>query len=428
MEPAALEEGLQSATHNRPRTDTEETAAVEGPQYSDSDDEGSTRSDSDASGLDFDDAFSGAAAAANLSRQLVKRGAISSAGVAAAFARVDRQAFVPSGYEDAAWDDAPLRAWDDEDGCVVHLSAPSIYAQALEALDLESPEPSHGGALSFLNIGSGSGYFSALAATLLGRRAVHRCVELSAPLALRSARALERLATQKGFGSVPEAEHVLVERCSAFDLDLDGSMRFDRVYVGARARAEDVERFGRLLKPGGVLVGPFEERGAPEQPFYGAPQSLLRATRSGEGFDVVELIPVQFAPLVRGDGGDSDGEDTPEEAEAAPKPKAPPVRLLGPRWAADAPLLFGVEFHLAVQVLRRATAGASPGLARLPWHVVEAEILGYLTHDCVRAAPAAAPPAPTPPESPAESPKSPSRSLRLARTLSRVADAIRARL
>ena len=42
--------------------------------------------------------------------------------------QVDRAAFAPAGHDDRAFDDAPLRAAEAASGCVVHLSAPSIYA------------------------------------------------------------------------------------------------------------------------------------------------------------------------------------------------------------------------------------------------------------------------------------------------------------
>ena len=138
-----------------------------------------------------------AARAQAMARRLVARGAVSTPAVAAAFARVDRRveikilrrvrwrdvakhyrappthrlistqvdraAFAPAGHDDRAFDDAPLRAAEAASGCVVHLSAPSIYAAALEALGLDEVSRWRR-QLSFLNLGSGSGYLSALAA------------------------------------------------------------------------------------------------------------------------------------------------------------------------------------------------------------------------------------------------------------------------
>ena len=392
-----------------------------------------------------------AARAQAMARRLVARGAVSTPAVAAAFARVDRRveikilrrvrwrdvakhyrtppthrlistqvdraAFAPAGHDDRAFDDAPLRATEAASGCVVHLSAPSIYAAALEALGLDEVSRWRR-QLSFLNLGSGSGYLSALAAALLGEGCVHVCVELDAALAARSRATLAAL----GRGPVPALRDVQVVCASAFDVDVDLSMKFDRIYVGAGARHGDARRFGRLLKPDGRLVGPFEDDFEPRPP-WGLPQALLRVTRprapeGSDEFELDDLLPVQFSNLVRpagDDDDDDDGEyayayadsDSEEEDEddeeaaaadaaddatrdaAAPAPAPAPrpaVRLVGPRWR-DAPHLFGREFHVALATLRRAA-----GAARVPWHVVAEHVVSFLGHGDV----AAAPPQPSP--------------------------------
>ena len=140
-------------------------------------------------------------------------------------------------------------------------------------------------------------------------------------------------------------------------------MRFDRIYVGAGARSDDAARLGALLKPGGILVGPFEEdRGAGRRPF-GVPQALLKATRSvGDGRRAVafasvrELLPAR-ARRPRGGARVSRGRRTkiPPQVQFAPLARGAdgpsrPFALRGPAWARDpssiikfGPPLFAIE-------------------------------------------------------------------------------------
>lgn len=354
------------------------------------------------------------AKAAGLSVALKKRGAIESAEVAEAFCRVDRSAFVPTSSEHCAWEDAPLRAWDDDAQCVVHLSAPSIYATALEALDLKNSES---GALSFLNIGSGAGYLSALAATILGPNSVHHCVEISRPLVARCRATFERASAREhrdDFGAVPELRHVKVHVASCFDLKLAECMSFDRIYVGAGARASDARFLSKLLKPGGVIVGPFERDAERARSYSFGAQSLLRATRndSDASFHVDELMAVQFAPLSRrgyaldgslvdadfrghiapSDEDDSDDDDAQEQEEQGnddqtkpPPPVLRTVAIRGPTWGVDHADLFAPCFVEAVDALKKTVTASrrADALARIPWHVWEVNVLPLLAHDDV---------------------------------------------
>ena len=70
--------------------------------------------------------------------------------------------YLIKGNEEYAYSDQPLREGN------IHISAPHIYCSALEVLELQ-PESS----LSFLNIGSGTGYLSCIVAEILGPKSLN---------------------------------------------------------------------------------------------------------------------------------------------------------------------------------------------------------------------------------------------------------------
>jgi hypothetical protein len=72
-------------------------------------------------------------------------------------------------------------------------------------------------------------------------------------------------------------------------------MQYDRVYIGAGAEADGKALF-KLVKPGGIVVGPFST------PILGH-QSLKKARRCGpKEFALWDVLPVCFEPLRRGEG------------------------------------------------------------------------------------------------------------------------------
>ena len=86
------------------------------------------------------------------------RGAITSPDAIKAMKAVDRKLFVPQNQEMRAYEDTPLPI-----GAGQTISAPHMHASALEALLPAIPDPD--GSYSLLDIGCGSGYFTALLAT-----------------------------------------------------------------------------------------------------------------------------------------------------------------------------------------------------------------------------------------------------------------------
>uniref|UniRef100_A0A7S2GH62 Protein-L-isoaspartate O-methyltransferase n=1 Tax=Haptolina brevifila TaxID=156173 RepID=A0A7S2GH62_9EUKA len=210
-----------------------------------------------------------------LVRSLEGTGAISSPEIINAFSKVDRGFFLehddgdPSDLEEGvAYIDMPMRHG------LLHLSAPSIYGMALESLDLDEGQ-------SFLNVGSGTGYLSSLAANILGACSVQFGIELRPELVDHARAKLDALGHR----------HVTLVHGDCFGLDPETSMRFDRIYIGAGASQHSAALILRFLEVGGVCVGPFMTE--PNS------QRILRIRRVEESrFEVHSVLSVQFTVRV----------------------------------------------------------------------------------------------------------------------------------
>jgi protein-L-isoaspartate O-methyltransferase len=86
---------------------------------------------------------------------LVESQHIKTEAVESIFRAVDRAIFYVASHRDVAYRDL---AWREGN---VHISAPCIYSEVMEALKIEQ-------GLSFLNIGSGTGYLSTMVGLVLG--------------------------------------------------------------------------------------------------------------------------------------------------------------------------------------------------------------------------------------------------------------------
>lgn len=203
---------------------------------------------------------------------LVEADYIRSADVESALRAVDRAHYYADGYKENAYRDL---AWKQGN---LHLSAPCIYSEVLEALQLRP-------GMSFLNLGSGTGYLSTVAGLLLGSHGVNHGVELHEDVVqyarlkvsqfMRSSQALE----EHDFCE----PRFVVGNC----LCIDGTgRRYDRVYCGASCPPEQAAVLKALLKVGGVLVMPCNDQ-------------LVQVKRSGEDTWLEKnILPVSFASLV----------------------------------------------------------------------------------------------------------------------------------
>ena len=274
---------------------------------------------------------------------LARDGAARAPHVVAAFRAVDRARFLPEDARADAYIDSPARS------SIYHQSSPSIYAAALEALDL-------GGArrLSFLNVGSGTGYFSALcdaaAAAAGSELAPHIGLEREAELA-----AWARARTADVYYDVGDVYDVVASLRDARS-PLRG--RFDRVYIGAGVDRAACRVLLRLLAPGGLLVAPRDDR-------RGEAQRLVTVVRrgAGEAYAIAAGARVAFASLVAAPGGSASA-------------RAP--ALAGPIWGEARPGAFPPAFRAAVAALARGVEQGGTAAATVPWHVWRAKVLPFV--------------------------------------------------
>ena len=200
-----------------------------------------------------------------LVRNMHRGGLIRSEKVLQAFLAVDRGNFVPRDKREHAYQDEPIHS------APFHLSAPHMYATVLEALELSE-------GMSFLNVGSGSGYLSFLVARIVGQAVNHGIEQHKELVEHDSSRCAE----------VPELRdmnHIRFRWGDAFKVDYDSEQRYDRIYIGAGCQMNAVVIFKIMLSVGGMLIAPLEDE-------------LVSFTRVEESVYVTKVITnVRFQPL-----------------------------------------------------------------------------------------------------------------------------------
>jgi protein-L-isoaspartate(D-aspartate) O-methyltransferase len=200
-----------------------------------------------------------------LVRRLVDQG-IRDPRVLAAFARVPRSFFVPDEARDEAEADRPL-----EIGCGQTISQPYVVAAMIEALDMTGRE-------RVLEVGTGSGYATAILAEMMPVGAEIRSVEIIPELAERARRVLVEL----GYANAQV-------RLGDGALGWPEAAPFDAILVSA-APSEVPPALLDQLAPGGRLVLPVGP--SPEQQEL----QLWRRVPSGR-LEKRGLMQVRFVPL-----------------------------------------------------------------------------------------------------------------------------------
>uniref|UniRef100_A0A1I7SSK0 Protein-L-isoaspartate O-methyltransferase domain-containing protein 1 n=1 Tax=Bursaphelenchus xylophilus TaxID=6326 RepID=A0A1I7SSK0_BURXY len=188
---------------------------------------------------------------------------------------VDRGDYFPEEERENAYKDM---AWKETDSFAgpVHLSAPCIYANALEYLDLQP-------GLSFLNVGSGSGYLSTVAGFLLTETGVNHGVELYENMVEYAQSHLQDAMQTPAVSAFSFCQPVFFQGSAFY---LKNNIMYDRIYCGALVPHHRRSFFANMLKINGILICP-----------YG--NELIRVKRTGaRTFEVFSISQVSFSNLI----------------------------------------------------------------------------------------------------------------------------------
>lgn len=195
--------------------------------------------------------------------------------IESALRALDRALYIEPDEDDEytnAYGDSPWRRGN------LHLSAPSIYSRVITELKLEP-------GLSFLNLGSGTGYLNTLVGLLLGPNGLNHGIEIHEDVIKYAKVRLQNFkATNHAIDKFDFCEpHFFQGNC----LNLNPDLRYDRVYLGAACLPDRVEFMKKLLNPnGGILVMPESER-------------LMKYTRLSENiWETHVFMNVNFTPMI----------------------------------------------------------------------------------------------------------------------------------
>ena len=169
--------------------------------------------------------------------------------VESAFRAVDRAFYYliePDSEPVDPYEDDPWRSGN------LHLSAPAIYAKVVQALDFKP-------GMSFLNMGSGTGYLNTIVGLLVGPNGLNHGIEIHADVIEYAYNKLDEFKQSSYALDKFEFCEPIFIKGNCLNLNLTKNYRYDRVYLGAACLPEMELFMKRLVKPnGGILVMPLE--------------------------------------------------------------------------------------------------------------------------------------------------------------------------
>lgn len=187
------------------------------------------------------------------------------------FRAVDRADYILPSYKENAYKDL---AWKHGN---IHLSAPCIYSEVMEGLCLEP-------GLSFLNLGSGTGYLSTMAGLILNQHGTNHGIELHEDCLKYAYERLEEFKQKSlALDEFDFCEPLFIQgNC----LSVAPGRQYDRVYCGAACPETHEAFIKQFVRVGGILVMPFKN-------------NLLRVQRINENiWSEHPMLPVFFTTLV----------------------------------------------------------------------------------------------------------------------------------
>jgi len=201
---------------------------------------------------------------------LISEGYLRTPGIIKAFKRIKREDFVLPRHKDVSDVNAPLSIGHEQT-----ISQPATVAFMMELLAPEAGD-------KILDVGSGSGWTSALLAELVGGSGRIYAIELVKEL--------------KEFGERNVAKYDFIDRGTIKMFNADGYeglpeyAPFDKILVSAAAE-EVPEKLISQLKTGGRMVVPVGERFSS--------QDIVAIDKKSQGFKETRYPGFVFVPLVK---------------------------------------------------------------------------------------------------------------------------------